>query len=113
MTFDLSKIPDTIKLEIRKGDLEAFAQMLLEKSQQFIPAVNAAKEILNIEEAAELTMLAKPTIYRMTSQREIPHFKRGKGVRFRRSELEVWMLANKRKTVSELTNEITFKTKKP
>ncbi len=111
MDFDLSKLPDNIKLQIRKGDLEAFAQMLLEKSQQFISPVNSEKEILTIDGAAEFTGLSKQTFYEFSSRRTIPVYKRGKNILFRRSELETWMLANKRKTVSELTQEITFKPK--
>ncbi len=112
MLFDISKIPDSIKLEIRKGDLEAFAQTLLAQSRHAAAPTVAAKEILNVDEASAFTGLAKQTLYGFTSKRAIPHFKRGKSIVFRRSELEAWMLANKRRTVEELTHETT-KPRKP
>ena len=99
-------------LEITKGDLEAFAQTLLTQVQQTAAASGPAKEILTVDEAAACTGLAKQTIYGLTSRREIPHFKRGKGIRFRRSELEQWMLENRRKTVAEISNETTLKFQK-
>lgn len=103
MQIDLSKIPGYLKLEVRKEDLEAFAQRLIE---QAITSKKAsapdAKEILNVNEAAELTGLARQTLYGMTSQRTIPFFKRGKRILFKRSELEQWLLENRKETLEEL-----------
>ncbi len=111
-SIDITQLPDRVKLEITKGDLEAFAQLLLQQAQSHSNHTGASKEILNIEEAAEFTGLAKQTLYSFTSQRTIPHFKRGKGVKFRRTELEIWMLKNRRKTVAEISQEVTFKSQK-
>ncbi len=103
MQIDLSKIPGYLKLEVRKEDLEAFGQKLLE---QAIAIKNAsspnAKEILNVAEAAALTGLARQTLYGMTSQRTIPFFKRGKRILFKRSELEQWLLENRQQTIAEI-----------
>ena len=104
MQLDISKLPDFIKLEITKRDLDAFAQSLLAQQQPAAPAATA-KEILTVAEAAEFTGLAKQTLYAFTSQRTVPHFKRGKNILFKRSELEVWMLQNRRKTVREIEQE--------
>lgn len=113
MQFDISRLPDFIKIEVSKGDLEAFAKMLLAQSAQQ-PAPNiAAKEILTVDEAAAFTGLAKQSIYGMTSRREIPHFKRGKSLRFRRSELEAWLLENRRRTLAETILQTTLKPRKP
>lgn len=49
------------------------------------------KEILNIVEACRLLNLARPTMYTLTSKARIPHFKRGKKLYFRRSELVEWI----------------------
>lgn len=106
MFFDLSKIPESIKLEITKGDLEAFAYLLLQQALLHTESSGPTKEILTVDEAAEFTGLAKQTLYSFTSRREIPHFKRGKGIRFRRCELEQWMLENRRKTTTEIKQEI-------
>lgn len=105
MQLDITKLPDFIKLEITKSDLEAFAQTLLTQHRPATPAATA-KEILTVSEAAEFTGLAKQTLYAFTSQRTIPHFKRGKNILFKRSELEIWMLQNRRKTVREIEQEV-------
>lgn len=104
--LDLTQLPDRVKLEITKGDLEAFAHLLLQQVQPHLNNTGQPNEILTIEEAAKLTGLAKQTLYSFTSRREIPHFKRGKGIRFRRCELEQWMLENRRKTTQEIKQEI-------
>lgn len=104
--IDISRLPDFVKLEITKTDLEAFARLLLEQSKQFTAPTSPAKEILTVEEAAEFTGLARQTLYGFTSRRAIPHFKRGKNLLFKRSELEAWMLSNKRKTIAELAHDL-------
>lgn len=105
-SIDITQLPDRVKLEITKGDLEAFAQALLKQAQPRTDDSGHLKEILTVDEAAEFIGLAKQTLYSFTSRREIPHFKRGKGVRFRRTELERWMLENRRKTSNEIKAEL-------
>jgi excisionase family DNA binding protein len=103
MEIDLSKIPGYFKLEVSKDDLEAFGQKLLEQAIAFKKAApQDAKEILNVNEASDLTGLARQTLYGMTSQRTIPFFKRGKRILFKRSELEQWLLENRQQTISEI-----------
>ena len=58
--------------------------------------IQAPPEILHIDQAAELLNLAKATIYCLTSKGKIPHFKTGKKLYFKRSELLEWIEANKR-----------------
>ena len=113
MHIDLTKLPSNFKLEVSKGDLEAFAHSLIALNQQPDNPAISAKQILNVNEAAALTGLAKQTIYGLTSRREIPHFKRGKAVKFRYDELQAWLLANRRKTVEEISKESTLKSRKP
>lgn len=50
---------------------------------------------LNVKEAARYTGYAEDTIYRLTSQKIIPHSKRGRKVFFDQTELEAWMLEYK------------------
>lgn len=113
MNIDLTKLPPNFKLEVSKADLEAFAHSLLASQQQSDIHAIPAKQILNVEEAAALTGLAKQTIYGLTSRREIPHFKRGKAVKFKYDELQAWLLANRRKTVEEISNTTHLKPRKP
>lgn len=58
--------------------------------------------VLNFEQACEFTGLSKSYMYRLTSTRQIPHFKpRAKLIYFERSELTRWLLQNRVETVSE------------
>lgn len=98
-------LPETIKLEVSKNDLVEFARELVKEIQSDQPIPSEEKEIVDVLEAAQITGLARQTIYALTSRRGIPHFKRGKKLWFRRSELLGWMLDNKRKTVDEVQKE--------
>ena len=113
MTFNLKDLPDFVKVELRKSDLIDFAQHIIRQtlSNSSIQPKNS-DEILDIEAASILTGFAKQTLYALTSQRQIPHFKRGKFIRFRRDELEKWMLENRQKTLTEIKSEQSFKIKK-
>lgn len=111
MQIDLSKIPGYLKLEVRKEDLEAFGQQLLEQAISRRDTASEIREILNVNEAAELTGLARQTLYGMTSQRKIPFFKRGKRILFKRSELEQWLLENRKQPISEINFNLKNPTK--
>lgn len=63
-----------------------------------------AKEVLNLDEAVLLTGMSKGHIYRLTSSQEIPHFKKGRKLYFKKSELEEWLLDCKVMTVNETAN---------
>jgi len=62
-------------------------------------------EILNISEVAEYLSMAKSSVYKMTSERSIPHFKTGKKLLFKRSELDEWIKQYKIKTRREIEIE--------
>lgn len=64
-----------------------------------------APEILNISEVAEYLSMAKSSIYKMTSERSIPHFKTGKKLLFKRSELDEWIKQHRIKTRREIEIE--------
>ena len=58
----------------------------------------SAKTILDAEEASTFTSLSLGRIYRLTSERKIPHY-------IRKSELEEWLLETKVKTGDEIAAE--------
>ena len=60
---------------------------------------------LNAKETADFLRLSITTIYSMTSRRQIPFYKRGKKLYFRRSDLEQWMDSSRRKDRLETKNE--------
>lgn len=70
-------------------------------------ALISAKSVLDINEAATLTGLSVGHIYRLTSGRQIPHFKKNRKLYFKKSELENWMLEQKVLTDEETDSKAT------
>lgn len=61
------------------------------------------KEVLTFDEASSYTGLSKSTLYKMTCNREIPHYKpRGGRVFFNRKELEAWLQRIRVSTAEEV-----------
>ena len=63
----------------------------------------AAKNVLNLEDAAILTGLSKSHLYRLTCTHQIPYYRpNGKIIYFDRGELESWMKQNRVATQQEI-----------
>lgn len=60
------------------------------------------KEVLTSTEAAQYLGLSKARLYKLTSERLIPHYKSGRLVYFNREELIAWMQRNRVATAAEL-----------
>lgn len=114
--FDLSKLPDGVKLEVSKEALLAFAEKLRSQESSDEGTSKVQKEILSIEECGSLLNLARQTIYGLCSRRGIPFYKRNKRLYFKRSELLAWIEEGRKKTQVEfdedLANFISKKQKK-
>ena len=83
--------------------LDSIESLLKElKSQPVKAADSTAFEIMNINQAAEYIGIAKSTMYKFTSCRMIPHFKQGKKIYFKKSELDEWITKNKVMTREEI-----------
>ena len=65
-----------------------------------------ADEIGGLDLAVKITGLARRTIYKLTHRREIPHRRVGGRLYFRRSELEQWIDAGRRRTVTEVAVDV-------
>ena len=65
-------------------------------------AAISAKTILDLDEAALFTGFSKGHLYRLTSQREIPHYKKSRKLYFKKTELEDWMLEYKVETAANI-----------
>lgn len=62
----------------------------------------AAKNVLTIDDVADLTGLSKNHLYNLTSRNEIPYYRpRGKFIYFDRAEVEAWMKQNRVNTREE------------
>lgn len=67
---------------------------------------NPPKEIYNFREACTFLDFSKSYLYKLTSSRQICHFKpHGKKIYFKRSDLEEWLLRNRVKTADEIEQE--------
>lgn len=61
-----------------------------------------SKTVLTIDEASLFTGFSVGHIYRLTSGKQIPHFKKNRRLYFKKAELEEWLLDNKILTDSEI-----------
>lgn len=69
-----------------------------------------AKTILTLEEVAKYTNYSKSYIYKLTSKREIPCYKpNGKQLYFKRTEIDEWLLTNRKMTNKEIESEVATK----
>ena len=62
------------------------------------------KAVLNVTEASQFTGISKPQLYRLTSEKRIPHYKKNNKLYFKKTELENWMLQNKIETIDEINS---------
>lgn len=75
-------------------------------------ASNNDDDFMNIEQAASFVGLSKATVYGLTHERKIPHFKVGKRLYFKKSDVVDWITSTKVKTkqeVNKLADEYIFK----
>lgn len=88
-------------LHERIDKIEAALQRLaVEKTEK------AEKPVLTFEQARQYLGTSKSHLYKLTSQKQIPHYKpEGKKLYFARAELEQWMLRNRVKTEEEIETE--------
>jgi excisionase family DNA binding protein len=63
------------------------------------------RDILDIKQASDFLRLKLNTLYEKTSQKIIPHFKKGNKLYFNRAELQAWVADGKVKTTAELQVE--------
>lgn len=92
------------ELIIRKLDtIESLLRNISVPGKQVVPVA----EVFNLNEASEYVSLSKSAIYKKTSERNIPHFKKGKKLYFKRSELDEWLTENKISTNAEIEIQAT------
>ncbi|MBL7892215.1 MAG: helix-turn-helix domain-containing protein [Bacteroidia bacterium] len=95
-------------------DEEEFKKFLKEALREIVSEnlsllTQPAVEIMDIKQASELLHLKITTLYEKTSEKTIPHFKKGNKLYFNRSELEAWIRQGKVKTAEQTQSEaITY-----
>lgn len=75
----------------------------LERIERFL--VISAKEALDTREAALFLGVTENRIRVLVWRKEIPYYKRGRSVFFKKSELEGWMLRDRIPTTEEIEQE--------
>ena len=61
-----------------------------------------ANPVLTLEEAVVFTGLSKGHLYRLTSEKQIPYYKKCRKLYFKKSELEDWLLERRVPTQAEV-----------
>lgn len=72
-------------------DLLSSVRKIIRDEIRSIPQPKKVKPFLCLSEACELTGLSKSSIYRLTSEKQIPHIKRGGKLLFKREEIIKWI----------------------
>jgi len=49
------------------------------------------EKFLTVEEVAEYLSISRATVYQWASEKRIPHYKLGRAVRFKQTEIESWL----------------------
>lgn len=82
-----------MKLEIEQQDALAIAQHVADILTTQMGGVSSSScEILDVGELATMLKVAKSWVYKQVQYKSIPHFKVGKFPRFKRKEIEAWII---------------------
>lgn len=96
------------RLELTKKEGKKMKSDELQVLAEQITANTAymTKEVLTSDEAARYMGISKSYLYKLTMNRQIPHYKpMGKMVYFNRLELEQWLQSNRCATDVELSQQ--------
>ena len=61
-----------------------------------------SKTVLDFDETLLFTGLSRGYLYRLTSEKKIPFFKKNRKLYFKKSDLEAWMCDNRVQTEKEI-----------
>lgn len=85
---------------IIEGRLSRLEDLLLDLKQTFPHTEEVIRDIGGVEVAVEETGLSTHSIYRLVSERKLPHSKRGGRLYFSRKSLKKWIEAGQRPTTT-------------
>lgn len=79
--------------------------LILERLDRLERLLTANKEVLTFEETCDYTGISRSYLYKLTASGNIPHSKpNGKMIFFEKRKLNDWLLQNRRKSHSEITD---------
>lgn len=99
--------PDQLTELINKSVRSVLAEQVAPQSRQ-----HAAHEYLNMAEASKYLQIPQNTLYAYCHERRLPYTKRGKRNYFLRSDLDLWLAADRKQSVREIEAEAMERLKK-
>lgn len=100
-------MPVAFLTSLTETEFKDFLKQALKEilAEQTINTQPALPEILDIKQAADFLKLKVTTLYEKTSQKEVPHFKKGNKLYFNRGALTEWVSSGRIKTNQEIESE--------
>ena len=96
------------KVKKEVNDFSKLKSVICEAISSCLSQNKEISEIIGIDEVCQITGLSKHTIYKKTANHEIPHYKstlsKRSVLRFKRSEIESWILQHRIGTIDEYLN---------
>jgi len=86
--------------------------LVIVKEHKATESEDEEDRLLNVREAARYLGDAVATLYGRTSKNEIPFYKRGKKVYFKKSELLAWIEEGRVKSQTEIMHETALRPNK-
>lgn len=74
-----------------KDQLKEVVREVLEEFFRDRNTISPEHELMDVKQVSALLNLARATVYEKTSLRLLPHYKKGKKILFKRSEILAWM----------------------
>ena len=90
-------------LEQKLANMEMLVSELITKLEE--KERNSEDELGDMEECSRWLKRSPSTIYKLTSQKRIPHFRNGKRLLFKKMEVLAWLEKDRQHTVNDLIAE--------
>ena len=98
-------------IEQRLNNIENQLSELLKMAKAPI-LKEVTEEIMTVEQLSDYLTIARQTIYEKCSKKEIPYFKAGKRLYFKKSVINDWINSGRRYTTDELMQQAEEWTRK-
>jgi len=89
---DKTEKQDEILRTESENDILVRIQEISEKIYRIL--LRESKNVFTLKEAAEYTQLSPSLLYKLTSQKSLKHYKPGKHIFFRKSDLDEFLTSN-------------------
>jgi excisionase family DNA binding protein len=89
-------------------------ELILERLDRIEKAINSIniptpiqvnKAPMGVKELSEYLKLSNSAIYKLTSSSQIPHYKGGKRLYFKKEDIDEWIFSNRIKTINDIEKE--------